>query len=268
MLGVQYPHELIRYWPPIYVLCVSSHFWPFTKANLIWVNFNKKTWDSVQIPNLYHFLRLKFPLLRSSTLAFQSYINKVLLRYESEVGPWQTIWKCLGAASRPKQFSWKYLERVNKSCSKITCSSIFRALPVGRLWWIWSAFILFQPICPITRFATQCQNVINHLQNTTIHISTRRSCMNQPASLMKSAAFGCKTKIQVFCLLPTVRHGWKCGSYPRLPRGLTPHSQTDDKRRPGSPCYTTASATPPCTAYHAQAAYGGSEWSSREHSSD
>ena len=31
--GVQYPHELIRYWPPIYVLCVSSHFWPFTKAN-------------------------------------------------------------------------------------------------------------------------------------------------------------------------------------------------------------------------------------------
>ena len=25
--GVQYPHELIRYCPPIYVLCVSSHLW-------------------------------------------------------------------------------------------------------------------------------------------------------------------------------------------------------------------------------------------------
>ena len=56
---------------------------------------------------------------------------------------------------------------------------------------------------------------------------------------------GCQTKSQVFCLLPTVRAGQKCGSYPRLPEGLTRHSQTDDKRRPGSPCYTTASTTPP-----------------------
>ena len=39
-LGLQDPHELIRYWSPIYVLCVSSHFWPFTKANLVLENFN------------------------------------------------------------------------------------------------------------------------------------------------------------------------------------------------------------------------------------
>ena len=39
--GVQDPHELIRYCSPIYVLCVSSHFWPFTKANLVLENFNK-----------------------------------------------------------------------------------------------------------------------------------------------------------------------------------------------------------------------------------
>ena len=26
----------------MYVLCVSSHFWPFTKANLVLENFNKK----------------------------------------------------------------------------------------------------------------------------------------------------------------------------------------------------------------------------------
>ena len=32
---------LIRYWFPIYVLCVSSHFWPFTKANLVLENSNK-----------------------------------------------------------------------------------------------------------------------------------------------------------------------------------------------------------------------------------
>ena len=57
------------------------------------------------------------------------------------------------------------------------------------------------------------------------------------------------------------RHGqWKCGSYPRLPEGLTPHSQTDDKRRPGSPCYTTASTA----VWHiTSAAGGGQEVSSR-----
>ena len=40
-IGVQDPHELIKYCSPIYDLCVSSHFWPFTKANLILENFNK-----------------------------------------------------------------------------------------------------------------------------------------------------------------------------------------------------------------------------------
>ena len=39
--GVQDPRELIRYCSPIYILCVSSHFWPFTKANLVLENFNK-----------------------------------------------------------------------------------------------------------------------------------------------------------------------------------------------------------------------------------
>ena len=40
-LGLQDLRELIRYWSSIYVLCVSSHFWPFTKANLFLENFNK-----------------------------------------------------------------------------------------------------------------------------------------------------------------------------------------------------------------------------------
>ena len=39
--GVQDPHELIRYCSPIFVLCFSSHFWPFTKANLVLENLNK-----------------------------------------------------------------------------------------------------------------------------------------------------------------------------------------------------------------------------------
>ena len=76
--------------------------------------------------------------------------------------------------------------------------------------------------------------------------------MHEPAS------FALKPK----SFLPTVsrRHGQKCGSYPRLPEGLTPHSQTDDKRRPGSPCYTTASTA----VWHiTSAAGGGQEGSSR-----
>ena len=39
--GVQEPHKLIRYCSPIYALCVLSHYWPFTKANLVLENFNK-----------------------------------------------------------------------------------------------------------------------------------------------------------------------------------------------------------------------------------
>ena len=39
--GAQDPHELIRYCSPIYVLYVSSHFWPFTKGNILLENFNK-----------------------------------------------------------------------------------------------------------------------------------------------------------------------------------------------------------------------------------
>ena len=41
-IGVYWAHELMRYHPPIYVLCVSSHFWPFTKVNFVFANFTNK----------------------------------------------------------------------------------------------------------------------------------------------------------------------------------------------------------------------------------
>ena len=56
---------------PIYVLRVSSHFWPFTKVNLVLVNFNKH-WDWVRPlpPSLGQMLSkricfLKAPLIHS-----------------------------------------------------------------------------------------------------------------------------------------------------------------------------------------------------------
>ena len=68
-LGLQDPHELIRYWSPIYVLCVSSHFWPFTKANLVLENFNKNLGFGQtpppllgRMPNFFQKRILKAPL--------------------------------------------------------------------------------------------------------------------------------------------------------------------------------------------------------------
>ena len=48
--GVQEPHELIRYCSPIYVLYVSSHFWPFTKAQIWFWKISTKTWALVRPP--------------------------------------------------------------------------------------------------------------------------------------------------------------------------------------------------------------------------
>ena len=59
----------MRYHPPIYVLCVSSHFWPFTKVNFVLTNL-QKSWDSVRppppgwdkIPSLSKELFVRLPL--------------------------------------------------------------------------------------------------------------------------------------------------------------------------------------------------------------
>ena len=40
-MGGQYHHELIKYCPPTYVLCVSSHFWPFTIVKFVLEKIDK-----------------------------------------------------------------------------------------------------------------------------------------------------------------------------------------------------------------------------------
>ena len=50
-IWVYWAHELMRYHPPIYVLRVSSHFWPFTKVNFV-LTILQKSWDSVRPPPL------------------------------------------------------------------------------------------------------------------------------------------------------------------------------------------------------------------------
>ena len=40
-MGGQYHHELMKYCPPSYVLCVSSHFWPFIIVKFVLEKLDK-----------------------------------------------------------------------------------------------------------------------------------------------------------------------------------------------------------------------------------
>ena len=40
-MGGQYHHELMKYCPPRYVLCVSSHFWPFIIVKVVLEKLDK-----------------------------------------------------------------------------------------------------------------------------------------------------------------------------------------------------------------------------------
>ena len=40
-MGGQYHHELMKYCPPSYVLCVSSHFWPFNIVKFVLEKLDK-----------------------------------------------------------------------------------------------------------------------------------------------------------------------------------------------------------------------------------
>ena len=73
----------MRYHPPIYVLCVSSHFWPFTKVNFVFANF-KKSWSSVRPPPLVSNLLFKLTnLMENYFLIFQlpGFFQLLLLFY-------------------------------------------------------------------------------------------------------------------------------------------------------------------------------------------
>ena len=67
-MGGQYHHELIKYCPPSYVLCVSSHFWPFTIVKFVLEKLDKNLGYADpppqlgQNPNFFQKLDLKAPL--------------------------------------------------------------------------------------------------------------------------------------------------------------------------------------------------------------
>ena len=67
-MGDQYHHELMKYCPPSYVLCVSSHFWPFTIVKFVLEKLDKNLGSADpppqlgQIPNFFQKFDLKAPL--------------------------------------------------------------------------------------------------------------------------------------------------------------------------------------------------------------
>ena len=88
--GVQQPHELrLRYYLPIYVLCVSSHLWPFTKVNFGFCQFYKKSWDSVRPPSPWLGQNPKFVKGNFFGAPLNGYVHhkqcKILLDYFSKV---------------------------------------------------------------------------------------------------------------------------------------------------------------------------------------
>ena len=71
-MGGQYHHELMKYCPPIYVLCVSSHFWPFIIVKVVLEKLDKNLGFADphppqlgQIPKFFQKIDLKAPLITS-----------------------------------------------------------------------------------------------------------------------------------------------------------------------------------------------------------
>ena len=69
-MGGQYHHELMKYCPPSYVLCVSSHFWPFNIVKFVLEKLDKNLGSADPPPQLgrnpkfFQKLDLKAPLIR------------------------------------------------------------------------------------------------------------------------------------------------------------------------------------------------------------
>ena len=68
-MGGQYHHELMKYCPPSYVLCVSSHFWPFNIVKFVLEKLDKNLGSADppppqlgRNPKFFQKLDLKAPL--------------------------------------------------------------------------------------------------------------------------------------------------------------------------------------------------------------
>ena len=70
-MGGQYHHELMKYCPPSYVLCVSSHFWPFNIVKFVLEKLDKNLGSAdppplswAKIPNFSKNSIWRLPLLK------------------------------------------------------------------------------------------------------------------------------------------------------------------------------------------------------------
>ena len=80
-MGGQYHHELIKYCPPSYVLCVSSHFWPFTIVKFVLEKLDKNLGFADPHP----------PQLGQIPKFFQKLDLKASLTQVNEAIPWVVV---------------------------------------------------------------------------------------------------------------------------------------------------------------------------------
>ena len=121
--------------PPIYVLCVSSHFWPFTKVNFV-LTILQKSWDSVRppppgwdkIPSLSKEIFLGLPLcvMRKLLWWLSGYLGTDLLRTN-------TLMK---HSSPQKQSSFSHLTHLTHSSPLCRPSWIMLFIMRKQLWWL------------------------------------------------------------------------------------------------------------------------------------
>ena len=134
--GGPIPSWIDKLLTPIYVLCVSSHFWPFTKANLVLEKFIK-TWDWLRPPS------------------------------SSENSFWRLPWAEDSLSIPVKKAKFKYFDSPFRSKSKLTMDDPnvrFCAFDLWDLLWPVVTYVLFLPKSISMRTPTYClilSNVIH-----------------------------------------------------------------------------------------------------------
>ena len=110
-MGGQYHHELIKYCPPILnVLCVSSHFWPFTIEKFVLEKLDKSLGSADpppqlgQNPKFFQKFDLKAPLILSwsALTARRCFMLKVQAGTGASRGSVWPIWNQGGAVARSR----------------------------------------------------------------------------------------------------------------------------------------------------------------------
>ena len=109
-MGGQYHHELMKYCPPSYVLCVSSHFWPFNIVKFVLEKLDKNLGSADPPPPSVGPKSQIFPKIR-----FEG--SPKILSHEWKPGS-MALWKtCVGRLRNQDWYNW-FMLQTNQSLTQ------------------------------------------------------------------------------------------------------------------------------------------------------